>query len=158
MPEGFEAEVINFDADEFAPSHANFYLSEHKNVHYDLVVTAVLEDVVAMPERTDGVTFKETNGEKTVEVTDKSQSKSVTIKGHLKYYDVNLDRDRFAFPFEVTSSFKHDYSTIKGDREACSEETLRKINEKELPFPTEDSMLEDAARQLNDLIAGEMRK
>ena len=158
MPDGFEMEVKNFDVDEFAPSHANFYLSEHKNVHYDLVVTVVLEDVIAMPDRTDAVTFKETNGEKTVEVTDKSQSKSVAIKGHLKYYDVDLGRDRFAFPFEVTSSFKHDYSTIKGDREACSEETLRKINEKELPFPTEDSMLIDAAKQLNDLIAGELRK
>ena len=157
MSDDFEMEVRNFDADELAPSHANFYLLDQKE-KYDLIVTAVLEDVVAMPERTDAVTFKETNGEKTAEVTDKTQSKSVTIKGHLSYYDVNLGRDRFAFPFEVTSSFKHDFSTIKGDREACSEETLRKINEKELPFPTEDSMLIDAAKQLNDLIAGELRK
>ena len=158
MPDGFETEVKNFDADEFAPSHANFYLSEHKNVHYDLVVTAILEEVVATPERTDAVTFKETKDGKTAEVTDKTQSKSVTIKGHLKYYDVNLSRDRFAFPFEVTSSFKHNYSTMTGDRNACSEETLLKINEKELHFPTEDSMLIDAAKQLNDLIANELRK
>ena len=48
----------------------------------------------------------------------------------LRYYDVNLGRDRFSIPFEVTSSFKHDFSTVTGNREACSQETLRKINEK----------------------------
>ncbi len=158
MPEGFVAEVKNFEANEFAPSRSNFYMSEHKNVHYDLLVTAVLEDVMTTPERTDAVTFKETLGEKTAEVTDKTQSKSVTLKGHLVYYDVNMGRDRFSIPFEVTSSFKHDFSTVTGDREACSQETLRKINEKTVPFPTEDSMLIDAAKQLNDLIANEMRK
>lgn len=158
MPDEFETEVRDFDADEFAPSHANFYLSEHRKVHYDLLVTVVLEDVVTTPERTDAVTFKETLGDKTAEVTDKSQSKSVTLKGHLRYYDVNMGCDRFSIPFEVTSSFKQDFSTMNGDREACSQETLRKINEKAVPFPTEDSMLIDAAKQLNDLIANELKK
>ena len=158
MPDGFDDEVVNFDADELAKSHANFYLSKHKGVSYDLIVTVVLQDVSAKPERTESVTFDETLGDKKAVVTDNSQSKSVTIKGELRYFDVHRDRVCFASPFEVTSAFKHDYTTVKGDLEACSAATRAKMQEKAVPFPTEDSMLIDAATKLNDLVASQLTK
>jgi hypothetical protein len=58
----------------------------------------------------------------------------------------------------VTSTFKNDYTTIKGDREACSTETLGRLDSHPVPVPTDESMLIDAARQLNDLIATELKK
>jgi hypothetical protein len=64
----------------------------------------------------------------------------------------------FSVPFEVTSTFKNDYTTIKGDREACSAETLSRLDSHLVPVPTDESMLLDAARKLNDLIAAELKK
>ena len=117
-----------------------------------------ISDVQVTPNRLDEVTFKETNGGKTVEVTDHSQNKTVTVSGALKYYDAHGYRALAVVPFEVKSTFKNDYTTIKGDREACSEETLSRLDSKPVPVPTDESMLIDAARKLNDLIAAELKK
>ena len=110
------------------------------------------------PDRLDEVTFKESNGGKTVEVTDHSQNKTVTVSGTIKYYDDSNYHSLASVPFEVKSTFKNDYTTIKGDREACSAETLSRINTQPVPVPTDESMLIDAAKKLNDLIAAELRK
>jgi hypothetical protein len=58
----------------------------------------------------------------------------------------------------VTSTFKNDYTTIKGDRDACSAETVSRLDSHPIPVPTDESMLIDAAKRLNDLIATELKK
>lgn len=158
MPEEFERQVLNFDTDELAKNHSDYYLDKVRGVKYDLTVTVVLQDVAFSPERTDAVTFKETKDGKTAEVTDKTQTKKATIKGVVKYYDEHSGQLAFCTPFEVSTSFKNEFSTISGDREACSEETLMKLQRSALPFPSEDSMLGDVARKLNDMLAMELSK
>ncbi len=126
----------------------------------DALMLVVLNDIQITPNRLDEVAFKETNDGKTVIVTDHSQNKSVTVSGTIKYMDCDGYRtfEKATVPFEVTSTFKNNYTTIKGDREACSAETLERLNSKPVPVPTNESMLLDAARKLNDLIAAELRK
>ncbi len=124
----------------------------------DAEVIVLIKDIQITPDRLDEVTFKETNGGKTVEVTDHSQNKSVTIKGAIKFNGADNYRAVSAVPFEVKSSFKNDFTTIKGDREACSAETLNRLNTKPVPVPTDESMLIDAAKKLNDLFAAELKK
>ena len=124
----------------------------------DAEVRVVVTDIQVTPDRLDEVTFKETNGGKTVEVTDHSQNKTVTVTGAIKYYDAYGYRSLASMPFEVKSTFKNDYTTIKGDRDACSAETLNRLNTKPVPVPTDESMLIDAAKRLNDLIATELKK
>jgi hypothetical protein len=58
----------------------------------------------------------------------------------------------------VKSTFKNDYTTIKGDRDACSVETLSRLDRIPVPVPTDESMLIDAAKKLNELIANELKK
>ena len=117
-------------------------------------------EIEISPVRLDEVTFKETNGSKTVEVTDYSQKKSVKVSGFINVwsYGDRKDKPLISTPFEVSSSFKNDYTTIKGDREACSAETLSRLNTNPVPVPTDESLLLDAAKQLNDLIARELKK
>lgn len=126
----------------------------------DAQMLVVVEDIRITPNRLDEVTFKETNDGKTVKVTDHSQNKSVTVSGMIKYIDCDSYRTfgKVTVPFEVTSTFKNDYTTIKGDREACSAETLSRLDSHPVPVPTDESMLLDAAKKLNDLIAAELRK
>ena len=124
----------------------------------DAQVMVLVSDIQITPDRLDEVTFKETNGGKTVEVTDHTQNKSVTVKGTIKYYGGESRCAVYAVPFEVKSAFKNDFTTIKGDREACSAETMSRLDSKPVPVPTDESLLIDAAKKLNDMVAAEIRK
>ncbi len=121
------------------------------------MVTVTIDRIDVSPIRLDEVTFKENQNGGSVSVTDHSQNKSVTLTGSLEYY--NSEGRRIGkVPFEVKSHFKNDYTTIYGDRSACSEETLRRLNSKSVPVPTDESLMLDAAKKLNDLIAVELKK
>ena len=116
-----------------------------------------IDEIALSPIRLDQVTFKEEKGGRTAEVTDYTQSKRATLKGDIVYRDAE-GRHLGKVPFEVSSVFKHDYTTVKGDQEACSAETLSRLGSQPVPVPTDESMLLDAAKKLNDLIAAELKK
>lgn len=138
---------------------------DDKEIPFDIVrtkkstalVSIDVQDVTVSPIRLDEVSFKEYNGGKAVEVTDHSQNKTATISGVMEYRD-RAGRLIGSVPFKATSTFKNDYTTIKGDREGCSAETLNRLNSKPVPVPTDESLLLDAAKKLNDLIAAELKK
>ena len=158
----FKSTVLAFDEGEL-PTCNDFHIARNRNFSYMYTVAAVIDDVMVFPVKLDEVTFKEANGGKTVEVSDHSQSKRVTVSGRINCYSSccirpENEEPECSIPFEVTSTFKNDYTTIKGDRDACSAETLNRLNSKPVPVPTDESMLVDAAKQLNDLIAKELKK
>ena len=140
---------------DFAEGEVPFALAHSKA--YSAMVVVNIDEMEISPIRLDEVTFEETREGKTVSVTDHSQNKSAKMKGSIAYYDIDSRRIG-AVPFEVTSTFKNDYTTIKGDREACSAETLSRLNTKPVPVPTDESLFIDAAKRLNDLIASELKK
>jgi hypothetical protein len=149
--------ILNFDVGEVPDNVVCAPKRTHRR-DCDAEVLVVVKDIQVTPDRLDEVTFKENNGSKTVEVTDHSQNKTVTVSGTIKYYDASGYHSLASVPFEVKSIFKNDYTTIKGDREACSSETLNRLNSHPVPVPTEESMLVDAAKKLNDLLGEELRK
>ena len=157
--EGFVYAVMAFDEGEI-PENVVCSSKWKKPRKGDAQMLVVVNDIQITPNRLDEVAFKEINDGKTVEVTDHSQNKSVTVSGTIKYIDCDGYRtfEKATVPFEVKSTFKNDYTTIKGDREACSAETLSRLNTNPVPVPTDESMLMDAARKLNDLIAAELKK
>ena len=104
------------------------------------------------PNRDETVSFKETNGSLTATVTDHKLSKSATIDGKVFFIDPKGKRVLLTMPFEMTSNFEHNYSTVEGSQEACSVQTLENLKQKPVPFPTDDSLLEDAEQKLLDLI------
>ena len=153
LPAGFQDVVFAFDENELPAEMAEVRVV--KNPRYPFL-NVVINEVTVTPIRLDEVTFKEESQGKTVAVTDHSQNKSAKVKGFIRYrYEKEAIRD---VPFEVTSNFKNDYTTIKGDREACSAETLQRLNSHPVPIPTDESLLLDAARKLNDVIAADLRK
>lgn len=121
------------------------------------LVIVDVQKVAVSPIRLDEVSFKESNGGKTVVVTDHVQNKSATISGVMEYHDGN-GRLIGAVPFDANSTFKNNYTTISGDSEACSAETISRLNSKPVPVPTDESLLVDAAKKLNDLLASELKK
>ena len=150
----FSSEMVNTVLD-FAEGEIPFETVRAKNAM--AMVTVTIDRIDVSPIRLDEVTFKENQNGGSVSVTDHSQNKSVTLTGSLEYY--NSEGRRIGkVPFEVKSHFKNDYTTIHGDRSACSEETLRRLNSKSVPVPTDESLMLDAAKKLNDLIAVELKK
>ena len=104
------------------------------------------------PNRDETVTFKETHGDLAATVTDHKLSKEATIKGKVNFIDPGSKRMLFSMPYEVSSKFEHNYSTVEGSREACSEQTLEGLKKQPVPFPTDESLIEDAKQNLTNLI------
>ena len=102
--------------------------------------------------RDEAVSFKETKGNLTANVTDHQLSKSATIKGKVNFIDPKSKRLLLALPFDVTSKFEHSYTVVDGSKEACSEQTLARLKQQPLPFPTDESLLKDAEKQLIEMI------
>ncbi len=110
-------------------------------------------DIQVSPNRDETVTFKETKDNLTATVTDHKLSKSATIKGNVLFFDSQKrKRILFKYPFDITSKFEHNYSTVEGSKEACSQQTMERMKQQPMPFPTDESLLEDAERQLIELI------
>ena len=155
LPRGFAGELLAFEANTLPANISNF---EERGKRYDVCVYVVLKDAVCKPDHLDKVSFSETNNGKKAQVSDYTMTKSATISGVVEFYDNSLKRVRFSYPFEVTSDFNYQYTTMEGDREACSQETLTKLENPTLPFPTDESLLLDAAKKLNGLVAAELRR
>ena len=106
----------------------------------------------ATPNRDEAVSFKETRNGLTATVTDHNLSKSATIKGKVVFIDPKSKQMLFSYPYEVSSTFSYAYTTVEGSMEACSEQTLERLKQQPVPFPTDESLIEDAKRQLMELI------
>lgn len=104
------------------------------------------------PNRDETVSFKETQGGLTATVTDHKLSKTATIKGKVNFIEPKSRRMLLSLPYEVSSKFEHNFSTVEGSREACSQQTLERLEQKPVPFPTDKSLVKDAENQLVDLI------
>ena len=155
--QGFVDAVLRFETKE-VPANVVCVSRSMRMKSDEAAVIVVVSDIQITPDRLDEVTFKEAKNGKIVEVTDHTQSKTATVTGTMKYYDAYGYRAIASVPFEVKSTFKNDYTTIKGDREACSAETKSRLNSKPVPVPTDESLLIDAAKKLNDLLGEELRK
>lgn len=151
LPRGFDAVVMNFDTEQLSDSIHTYHINKIKGTTPSLTITIKVLDKKITPEKIQEVTFKEEKEGLTAVVTDKTKSKDATIKGVVEYRNAQ-GQIIMKSPFEVSSKFSYNYSTVKGDRAACSEHTLTMIQKTPIPFPSDESMLLDAARQLNATI------
>lgn len=106
----------------------------------------------ATPNRDEAVTFKETRNGLTATVTDHNLSKTATVKGKVVFIDPKSKRLLLTYPYEVTSKFSCTFTTVEGSKEACSEQTIERLKQQPVPFPTDESLIEDAKRQLMEII------
>lgn len=160
LPPQFEETVITFDEEELS----KFPLGITNTVHPASMVIEVV-DVNVSPNRDDAVSFKESKGGATATVTDHTLNKTATVKAKVTFYFkdpesvTGTDWNVLVFPeYEASSKFNYSYSTLEGDRNACSDQTLERLKQPAIPFPTDESLLLDAAKELNDMIAKTLMK
>ena len=129
-----------------------------ENTDYDLMIRVMIEEKIISPERIDAVTFEEKKGALVAKVTDKSMTKSATIKGQIEIIDVKKENVLIATPFNIASTFVYNYAEVSGDKAACSEHTLALLDKQVVDFPSDEALLKDVARKLNTIIKTHYQK
>ena len=160
LPEGIDQAVMQFDQAELS----RFPIAKDNCVIASSMIVEVT-DFFITPDKDETVSFKETNEGLTATVTDHTLSKSAKIKADITFiykdkesitgseWNVFTIRD-----IEATSLFNYSYTTVEGPKTACSAQTLERLTNQPIPFPTDISILLDAAKKLNDLIAEQLSK
>lgn len=156
MPEDFAQLALDFDDNTIYGTP--FDIVYNDKASYDLMILILINEKNISPERIDAVTFEEKNGSKTAKVTDKTMSKTASITGEIELIDVKNKNILIKTPFDISSTFRHNYAVFEGDKEACSEQTLSLSNNKSIDFPSDTSLLRDIATKLNDVIKTHYQK
>ncbi len=123
-----------------------------KDNKYDLTIRIMVDEKIISPERIDAVTFEEKKGNIRAVVTDKTMTKSATFKGKIQIIDVKNDEILINTPYFVSSTFRYNHAEVSGDKSACSEETLQLLSKQVIDFPSDESLLKDTSRKLNQLL------
>lgn len=156
LPENFAQLALDFD--EHNIYGVPFDIMPKENTDYDLMIRIMIEEKRISPERIDAVTFEEKNGDKVAKVTDKTMSKTAAIIGQIEFIDVENEKILINTPFDIASTFVYHYAEMSGDKEACSEQTLKLLLSQPIDFPSYEALFKDVARKLNAIIETHYQK
>lgn len=147
VPQDYAKIILDFENKTFYGKP--FDAVPDKDKDYDLMIRIMIEETIISPEKIESVTFEEKKDNARAIVTDKTMIKSATLKGKIQIIDVENDEILINTPYNISSTFQHQYAEVSGDTSACSEYTLELLKRKHIDFPTDYSLLEAAARELN---------
>jgi hypothetical protein len=85
-------------------------------------------------------------------VIEAHQTKVASIAGRLELFDIRNRELLETRPMAADAIFENYASTFQGDRRALSEETLKRIGNQPVPFPTDEGLLFMVAEQLKPVI------
>lgn len=82
------------------------------------------------------------------------QQKSARVAGNMQIYNVSTHQPELLKQVPITADafFENFAATFKGDREALTEQTLRRIGNRPLPFPPTPDLLLQAADRLKPIL------
>lgn len=156
LPKDLAQNILDFDDNTIYG--VPFDIVYNKNIKYDIMIRIMIDEKNISPEKIDAVTFEEKNNNFKAIVTDKTMSKSATIKGKIQIVDVKNDEILISTPYDVSSTFHYHYAEVQGDKDACSEYTLQLLNNKVIDFPSDNSLLTAASKELNNIIKAYYQK
>ncbi len=178
MPKGLEDELLDIDFNNQNKFWSEFYTREYEGADFDYSVELVIKDIHISPEHikereferareiVDGWKYKlDRNGnvakdslgndikidniiEVKCKVRESIQSKTSQIAA--KVFFIDLDTKNTIDNFGITSNFLFEniFTTIDGDKRALNKEDMVYINNKMLPFPTNEQMIFDTGHDL----------
>ena len=82
------------------------------------------------------------------EYYESTQFKSVQVTGNVEYFNLNTKQLDDAFPISSEFVFEHVFATSRGDRRALETTLLPFLNNRQVPFPTEEQMIYDTGENL----------
>ncbi len=82
------------------------------------------------------------------EYYESTQFKSVQVTGNVEYYNLNTKQLADAFPITSEFVFQHIFATARGDNRALETTLLPFLNNRQVPFPSEEQMIYDTGEDL----------
>lgn len=128
-----------------------FDVVPEKNTEYDLMIRIMIDEKSISPEKVETITFEECKDDLKAIVTDKTMIKSATLKGEFQFIDVENGAILINTPYDISSTFYHKHAEASGNKSACSEETLSILSYQVIDFPSDESLLKDASKKLNQV-------
>lgn len=156
LPDNFAQLALDFDDNTIYD--IPFDIVPDENKEYDLMIRVMIEKKMVSPERVNTATFEEKNNGKVAMVTDKTMSKTASVFGQIEFVDVEKETILVSTPFDIGSTFVHHYAEIKGDSEACSEQTKELMKQQRVDFPSDEALFKDVARKLNSVLKEHYQK
>ncbi len=180
VPEFFDSEIRKVTLQELNTLWLNFDTHENQSREYDYFIVLNITDISFSPETLDRRTFTETkeiqdgmryeldrNGNVkkdslgndirvpnlvnvSAEITQTTQLKSAIVGGSLDFYNLHTDQLARTDNIAVEAVFSHKFGEYSGDRRALSDELQRIVRGSQIPFPSNEGMMMDAAQLLKE--------
>jgi len=188
LPEDFDYELKKISLNAINRDWLNFDTREDSAKVYDYVVVLDIDRIDISPERIESRSYTETaeiedgtrylfddNGnvkkdslgndikvpavkEVSAEIVESVQYKSARVAGAVDYIDLRTDQLAKTEEMIVDAVFEYHSAVASGDKEAISKETLKKLNRKPVPFPSDEVLLMEAAYLLKEKTKGAVNR
>ena len=186
LPRGFEQDLLAINSNGMDSRWRRFHLEPVNGIDYDYRAKMIINDIAVSPERVTERSFIEekevTDGEEYVldangnvakdslgnditrprkviavaEVLEVYQTKQAIVTGELQLFSTNTRQivDRRSLTAEAL--FENYASTFTGDRRALSSQTRQRLGNRPGPFPTNESLILQAADRLKPILQEEL--
>ena len=174
IPRRLGDRILDFGIENLNDLFHTYYTRPDAGVEYDYELKINILDMIVTPESErfdsyvdtkevedgfdyvldeNGNVLKDTSGNdikvdkfKTIRATIEEirQFKAVALAGNVEYYDRNGNRVLRTESIQAEAVFENFAATYRGDRDALTNESRRKIGNAPVPFPATELMLEDA--------------
>jgi len=188
IPRRLENELLNFDTYGLNSFWTVYHNSPNPSTQYSFAINVILQNIIVSPEQIkerqitnekqikdgwkyathkNGSFVKDSLGNrikidnfKTIRCNyfETRQFKASRVSGNVEL--VNLENRQLikTFPLQSEFIFEHFYSTARGDRRALDENLLIYLDNRRIPFPSDEQMIydngEDLKLQLKNIITG----
>ncbi|MGB5420043.1 hypothetical protein [Algibacter sp.] len=177
IPARLENDLLNFSSYGLNNFWAVYHNTPEDKVNYDYNMRVNLRDINISPEQIkerqvikekqiadgkkdlieNGKVVKDSLGNaikidnlKTVrcEYYEFTQFKATQVNGNVEYVNLNTNQLVDAFPVTSEFIFEHIYATSRGDRRALDSDLMPFLENRAVPFPTEEQMIYDSGEDL----------
>lgn len=188
LPSRFDEELRKIALSDLNDTWIQYSVYEDEELYYDYFVILNIRDIIVSPEQITKEKYTDSkeiqDGTKYVldengnvkkdslgndirepnfitveaEITETRQYKEGIVGGLIEYINVDTDQLEKRENISVTAFFEHFSSSFNGDRRALSKESQERIEVNQLTFPSNESLLMDAAELLKEETKGIMYK
>ncbi len=186
MPAVFENALMDLGVNDLNGRWRVFHIQQHPGVNYHYEVNISLTNLEVSPSLIQEKLYQETreiedgfdyvlddNGNVmkdslgndikvarkviiAADVIETFQHKAARVDGYVEFFDAQTKALLDSKPFGGEAVFEHYAATFEGDRRALSDRSQRYCQQRPLPFPTEESLILEAAQQVKPLIRREL--
>jgi len=188
IPRRLEDELLNFNTYGINDFWTVYHSNPQKEIKYDYEMELAFKDIKISPEQIkekqiikekevkDGWKYlTDGNGNRvkdslgndikvdrfvTVRCTfyEFTQFKAVNVAGVVAFTDLNSNQTVNSYPLASEYVFQHQYANYKGDRRALDNSFLRLLDERSVPFPSNEQMVYDAGEDVKQRLKGILTK